>query len=347
LSVGSLNTAREATATAVVLPNNKTLIVGGSHCAAKTYGPGGLCGGSSFNGFQCDALNTAELYSEGTELFTLAGAGSGGVMTTARSGATATLITGSGTSLDGKVLITGGSSGSTFLALSTPPPGCAPFGQVAQNTAEIYDPVTDTFTATGSIPGCTAGTTPPSCTTGLPSTCGGTAAPITSAAESGTTVTITSAANPVGLLVGSNVTVTGVTPTTYNGSFAVTAIPSGTTFQYTATAGLVAGSGGFASADTAQCGLVDSVTALLNNGEVLVTGGDYIVFLGQSSPQAFLFNPSSGTFTQTVAMNVARELPGIVTLPNGTCWSPVSNRSSRGLRRRTGHAVCVHDQRLG
>ena len=36
--VGSMNAAREATATAVVLPNNKTLVVGGSHCAAKTYG---------------------------------------------------------------------------------------------------------------------------------------------------------------------------------------------------------------------------------------------------------------------------------------------------------------------
>ncbi|MFZ0678369.1 hypothetical protein [Candidatus Binatus sp.] len=113
MSVGSPNTAREATATAVVLPNGKTLIAGGSHCAAKTYGPGGLCGGSSFSGFQCDALNTAELYSEGTELYTLAGAGSGGVMTTARSGATGTLITGSGTSLDGELLITGGSTCST------------------------------------------------------------------------------------------------------------------------------------------------------------------------------------------------------------------------------------------
>jgi hypothetical protein len=317
LAVGSLNTAREATATAVVLPNNETLIVGGSHCAAKTYGPGGFCGSSSFSGFQCDALNTAELYSEGTELFTLAGAGSGGVMTTARSGATATLITGSGTSLDGKVLITGGSSGSTFLALSTPPPGCAPFGQVAQNTAEIYDPVADTFTATGSIPGCTAGTTPPACTTGLPSTCGGTAAPITSAAESGTTVTITSAANPTGLLVGSNVTVTGVSQAGYNGFFSVTAIPSGTTFQYTATVGLLAGTGGFAAADTAQCGLVDSDAALLNNGSVLVAGGDYIQFLGQSSPQAFLFNPAAATFSQTVPMNVARELPGVVKLPSG------------------------------
>jgi hypothetical protein len=315
--VGSLNTAREATAAALVLPNNKTLIVGGSHCAAKTYGPGGLCGASSFMGFQCDALNTAELYSEGSSAFTFAGAGSGHVMTTARSGATATLITGSGTALDGKVLITGGSSGSTFLALSTPPPGCAPFGQVAQNTAEIYDPVADTFTATGSIPGCAAGTTPPTCTAGLPANCGATASPITSASESGTTVTITSAANPTGLIVGDNITVTGVSPAGYNGIFAVTGIPTGTTFQYMTTAGLAAGTGGFAAADTAQCGLVDSVAALLNDGTVLVTGGDYIVFLGQSSPQAFIFNPTTATFTQTVSMSVARELPGIVKLPSG------------------------------
>ncbi len=97
--VGSLNTAREATSTALVLPNGKTLIVGGGHCAPKTYGPGGLCGGASFNGFQCDALNTAELYTETTSTtgsFSLAGSGSGGHMTTARSGATATLISGIG-----------------------------------------------------------------------------------------------------------------------------------------------------------------------------------------------------------------------------------------------------------
>ena len=215
--------------------------MGGSHCQAKTYGPGGLCGASSFSGFQCDALNTAELYSETTSTtgsFTLAGTGSGGVMTTARSGATATLISGSGTSLDGKVLITGGSTGSTFLALSTPPPGCAASGQVAQNTAEIYDPVADSFTATGSIPGCAAGTTPPACTTGLPATCGGPTSPITSASESGTTVTITSAANPTGLMIGTNVTITGVNVSGYNGIFNVTAIPSSTTFQYTAGSGL-------------------------------------------------------------------------------------------------------------
>jgi len=126
-----------------------------------------------------------------------------------------------------------------------------------------------------------------------------------------------STANPTGLIVGDNVTVTGVSQTGYNGIFAVTAIPSGTTFQYAATSGLAAGTGGFASADTAQCGLVDSVAALLNSGTVLVTGGDYIQFLGQSSPQAFLFNPATATFSQTVPMNVARELPAINTLPSG------------------------------
>jgi len=319
--VGSLNTAREATATAIVLPNGKTLVAGGSHCAPKTYGPGGVCGAATFNGFQCDALNTAELYTETTSTtgsFALAGSGSGGHMTTARSGASATLIKGSGTSLDGKVLIAGGSTGSTFLSLSTPPPGCAPFGQVAQNTAEIYDPATDSFTATGSIPGCTAGTTPPSCTTGLPSTCNGPESAITSASEAGTTVTVTSASNPTGILIGSNVTITGSSVTGYNGIHVVTAIPTGTTFQYTAAAsGMAAGTGGFAAAGTAQCGLVDPSAALLNNGKVLLAGGDYIVFLGQSSSQAFIFDPSTATFSQTVPMKVPRELPGMITLPSG------------------------------
>jgi hypothetical protein len=315
--VGPLLFSREASATAVVLPNQKILFAGGSHCHAQTYPAGGLCGASSFSGFQCDALQTAELYDESTQKFTLAGANSGNLMTTARSGGTATLITGSGTALDGKVLITGGSTGSTYLALSTPPPGCAPFGQVAQNTAEIYDPVADTFTATGSIPGCAAGTTPPACTTGLPAICSGTPTKITAATESSTTVTITSTVT--GLIIGDKVAITGVVPAGYDGIFTVTGTGAGT-FTYTAAASLTSPAtvtNGYAVTETAQCGLVDSDAQLLNNGQVLVTGGDYIVFLGQASPQAFLFTPGTATFSQTAPMNVARELPGITILPSG------------------------------
>ncbi len=61
-TVGNLTTAREGTAT-VVLPNGKTLIVGGQHCFTTTIPAGGACT-STFTGFQCDALNTAELYTE-------------------------------------------------------------------------------------------------------------------------------------------------------------------------------------------------------------------------------------------------------------------------------------------
>jgi hypothetical protein len=75
--------------------------------------------------------------------------------------------------------------------------------------------------------------------------------PITSASESGTTVTITSAANPVGLAVNGSVIVAGVSVSGYNGTFIVTAIPDGTHFQYTAaSSGLGAGTGGTAVALT-------------------------------------------------------------------------------------------------
>jgi hypothetical protein len=177
---------------AVSLPSGLTLIVGGQTCSAATYG--------STSGFQCNAINTAELYNESTQAFTYAGSGSGGTMTVARSGPSATLISGSGTALDGQVLIVGGSTGSSFLSTTTPAAGSgAPTGQVGLYTAELYNPATDAFTATNSIPVCAAGT---SCSTGLPATCPGTPSAISSISESGTTVTVTTAtANPIGLTI--------------------------------------------------------------------------------------------------------------------------------------------------
>ena len=343
-AVGSLGTSREATANpsqgyaAVVLPNHKTLVVGGSHCFPKTINStngGPACGSSSFSGFECDALNTAELYSEGTSTFTPAGANSATpfTMTTARSGATATLLA------DGTVLISGGSTGSSFLALTPPPTGCGPPGQVAQNSAELYIPGTDTFTATTPIPGCPLGMAPPSCN-GLPATCPvASTVPIaaspTGATESGTTVTITTNAAH-GFFPGLSVTVAGVGNPGYNGSFTIASVPTTTTFTYTdSSSGLAASGGGAATSDTGfrQCGLIDSVASLLGPSAgvpfgVVVAGGDYLQFLGQSSQQSFVYVPSydslgptppAGTpfWFQTHPLTVPRELAAVTNLPSG------------------------------
>jgi hypothetical protein len=130
-------------------------------------------------------------------------------------------------------------------------------------------------------------------------------------------VTVASAANPTGLIVGDNVTIEDVSVAGYNGTFVVTAIPSGTTFQYTDTSGLAAATGGTAAADTAQCGMVDQGAAVIPNsgGQVLLAGGDFIQFLGESSNLSFIFSPATQTFTQTTgSLNTPRELEELVAM---------------------------------
>ena len=144
---------------------------------------------------------------------------------------------------------------------------------------------------------------------------------IVSASESGTTVTVTTTANPSGLIVGDNVAISGVTPAGFDhgASFPVTAIADGTHFQYTSTlSGLgTAGKSGIASADTYECGMVDQEAALIPNdsGKVLIAGGDLIQFLGESSNLSFIFDPSTQTFTQTTgSLNTPRELFAMVAM---------------------------------
>jgi hypothetical protein len=485
-AVGSLNTARESAAT-VVLPNNMVLVAGGGNCVPSAYG------GEATGAFLCTALSSAELYNEATQTFTFAGTAFGtnpsGGMTIARSGPSATLIEGSGTSLDGQVLIMGGSTGISFLYASSPPG--AP-GEAALNTGELYNPATDTFTALPSaVPGCPAGessASTPACTDALPSVCAlptvqtpitsisesgttvtvttaanppgltvnssvviagvvnpttgiaisgynnvftvatiptantftftdatsglvsatsgyasagnilsasetgttvtvnttanpsgllvgspvtvsavkigtsfatngyngeyvvtgipsstsftytptGPASPITSTSESGTTVTVTSAANPTGLTVGNQVIIAGVSVAGYNGTFTVLTI-NGTahTFTYTATSGLAAGTGGTATAvteslaaasgggastaNTFECGMVDQGAALIpgGSGDVLLAGGDFITFLGESSNYSFIFDPSTETFSKTTGnLATPRELASLLAIPS-------------------------------
>ena len=317
LLVGNLNTSRES-AVAVVLPNGLTLIVGGQSCSSATIG------GQS--GFECTALPTSELYNANTKTFRVAGSGSGGLMTVARSGPSATLIEGSGTALDGQVLIVGGSTGSSFLSQTPPAPGPGvPTGQIALNTAELYNPATDTFTATNSIPGCPTGT---SCATGLPAICAGPSSAISTASETGSTATITmSTANPTNLMIGDKVTIANVSVAGYNGNFTVTAIPTGSTFQYTTVSRLAAGSGGTAAADTAACGIVGQGAALIPNdgGKVLLAGGDLMTFLGQSSTLSFIFDPSTQTFSRTTgSLTTQRESFALVPMDPSVVTGPLS-----------------------
>ena len=71
-------------------------------------------------------------------------------------------------------------------------------------------------------------------------------ASITSATESGTTVTITTSA-PENFTAGQTVDIGGVGVAGYNGSFTILSAPTSTTFTYTAASGLAASSGGDAA----------------------------------------------------------------------------------------------------
>ena len=61
-----MHTGREGAA-AVALENNKILVVGGEQCFPATFG--------STSGFECTALNTAEIYDPASQTFTVAGSG--------------------------------------------------------------------------------------------------------------------------------------------------------------------------------------------------------------------------------------------------------------------------------
>jgi len=339
LTTSPLNTARES-AVSVVLPNGLTLIVGGETCKASSYG------GAS--GFLCAALNTAELYNEsGTPAFTYAGSGSGFKMTIARSGPSVTLIEGSGTALDGQVLIMGGSTGSSFLATTTPTGNPS---QTALNTGELYNPVTDTFTALSlPIPPCPAGESPattPACTSGLASVC---SLPATLSAISTTSAATTGVptqenvtvnmpvANPPGLTIGAGVIIAGVScsnctgATGYNGSYLVSGTPTSSSFTYTVTVpsgtALTAGSGGTAEAGN-LVSLSESGTTVTANTTANPSGlivGDYVAISGVtpvgyngSALKVTEVNPSGTSFqyTATVGSLSTTTTPGGVASAN-------------------------------
>lgn len=228
-STGGMTTPRDGH-TATLLPSGKVLIAGG----------GPRLRGAGYS------LASAEIYDPATGSFTATGA-----MSVERTLHTATLLN------NGKVLIAGGLRrvvGSAPLDLSFP------------RGAELYDPDTGTFTATGDMS--------------------------------------SSFADTATLLPNGKVLVTRSDPDGIAGTSVFSDI-------YDPSTGLFSPAGNPVSGHTVP------TATLLPNGKVLVAGGDIGDGDGASS-KAELYDPDTGMFAGTGNLTIGREQNATVLLPDGT-----------------------------
>jgi hypothetical protein len=263
-TVGSLASAR-ASFPAVTLPSGKVFVASGTTAelfdpVAKTFSPAGtlvadqgsgltatllqngkvlLAGGEG--GPAVTATASAELYDPATGTFTATGS-----MTVPRAFQTATLLP------SGRVLITGGFQFNFYNS--------------GLSTAEIYDPATGSFTATGSM----------------------------SVARTSHTAT---------LLSNGTVLVTG------GYGFNSAALSSAETYDPS--------TGVFTPAGSMTDPRGDQTATLLASGKVLVAGG-HTFAPGPSVASADLYDPTARTFTPTGSMTVARGAQTATLLTNGT-----------------------------
>jgi len=262
-ATGSLTVMRGRLATATLLPSGKVLIVGGYY-------------------FQ--TLSSAELYDPTTGTFTATGG-----MITARDGHTATLLT------NGKVLISGGEVGGMTSAS-----GSTTLTTLA--SAELYDPVTETFTATGSMKAARRFHTATSLNDGKVLLAGSDSAdasaelydPTTGTFATTGSMTVSRNGLTATLLSDGRVFVAGVQPTLGANYLSSTEL-------YDPSAGLFTASGPM----TVQ--RAGHTATLLAAGQVLVTGGQDITVLAEFLPSAELYDPGTGTFKATGSLTVPRK----------------------------------------
>jgi hypothetical protein len=254
-------------AAATLLPNGEILIAGGSSDGTAT-----------------NALQTAELFNPVTGTFTLAGSGSGNAMTAVRFGATATLLA------NGQVLIAGGQNSGG-----------------SQTSAELYNPATDTFTATGSLGTARYGGAAVLLGNGSVLIAGGTGAagPLNSAelytsgsfAPAGTgTMTASRTGATATLLLSGNVLIAG------GSSDGTTALNSAELYN--------AGSATFTvSGSTLNTPRFNGSATMLPNGMALLVGGT-------TSQATELYDPDSDRFDATGSLNSADQASLTATLLN-------------------------------
>jgi len=213
-----------------------------------------IAGGYAVAGNSAPTIATAEIYDPGTGMFSATGS-----LGTGREGHSATLLT------SGKVLVAGGATSTGFL-----------FTTLA--SAELYDPVAGTFSATGSLN--------------------------------------TARSAPATLLNNGQVLLEG------GGSLSGGVLAVLTSAEiYDPTAGTFAFTG---SLNTARA---NNSATLLQNGKVLIAGGTDSIGILLASAE--LYDPSAGTFATTGSLNLARSSPATL-LSNGQVLVVGGNDISTG-----------------
>jgi hypothetical protein len=275
-NTGSMLPARSAPA--ILLGNGKVLITGGYSCDS---------------GGNCASLNGAEIYDPTTGTFSNAG-----TMTVDRYAHTMTLLN------NGKVLIAGGESCTSSTTCS------------ALQTAELYDPVSGTFSATGSLNAARFNAAAVALTSGQVLIAGGfdgTNFPANAELFDPVagTFTATGALNTPRALATATLLDNGSVVIAGGSTCSLTNCP-------TATAELYA-SGAFSTISNLSVSRVDQTATLLTNGQLLMAGG--YTACGSScvsDSTTELFDPQASSFAPGQGLSAARSQHTATLLNDGS-----------------------------
>jgi xyloglucan-specific exo-beta-1,4-glucanase len=126
---------------------------------------------------------------------------------------------------------------------------------------------------------------------------------VTALTSSGTTATVTTSA-ATGFAAGDRVTIAGATPSTYDGTFTITAIESSATFTYDIASATSAATGSITA--TANYSLIPNHAVWASNGYIYLTYSDGLAPGGtQDVGGVFQYNTSTGAWA-----NISPQIPG-------------------------------------